>query len=59
MRSRPFNIFLKISALLIPFSMVYYWELHECNNRLFVKSLWKYVMAGFGIYAILAIVVWL
>jgi len=39
--------------------MVYYWELHEFNNRPFAKSLWKYVIAGFGIYAVLAIVIWL
>jgi len=59
MRNKPIRILLKISVLLIPFSMVYYWELHEFNNRPFAKSLWKYVIAGFGIYAVLAIVIWL
>ncbi len=59
MRNKPFDLLLKISALLIPFNVVYYWELHETKNRLFANSLWKYVMAGFILYGIAAILIWL
>lgn len=44
------NTLFKIIALIIPFYFVYYWPLHEKQNKNEIKILWKYIFIGFVIY---------
>ena len=55
MKQRSLDILLKFSALLMPFTMVYYPELHDTNRKEFGISLWKYIITGFCMYFIFAI----
>jgi len=50
---------LKVLAIIIPFYVVYYWRLSEQTQRKEIKTLWKYVIAGFLVYIILLIIIML
>jgi len=47
---------LKVLAIFIPFYVVFYWRLSEQTERKEIKTLWKYVYAGFALYIIALII---
>ncbi len=51
-----FNIFLQVSAFLLPFYFVFYPQLNEKIKEPFIKSLWWFTGAGFCFYIVLAII---
>ncbi len=53
MKKEHFKIILRLAALLVPVYFVFYPRLHENQDELFTKSLWKFTIAGFCFYAIL------
>lgn len=44
--------FFKILAIILPFYFVFYPLLHEKSGNPGIRKLWKYVLAGFLIYAV-------
>jgi hypothetical protein len=57
MQRKFFDGFLKIAALLIPVYVIFYAPLNDNPANPLIKSLWKYVIAGFIIYAVVIAVV--
>ena len=56
MKQKYFNLFLLISAFLMPVYMIFHPSLSENPTNPFEKSLWKFIIAGFCFYAILAVI---
>ncbi len=57
MKRKYFDIFLQLSAFLLPIYFVFYPALNDNPRNPFIKSLWKYTIAGFCFYGILALVI--
>ena len=57
MNKKYFNMFLMLSAFLMPVYMIYHPSLAETSDDPFVKSLWKFVIAGFCFYGVIAVMV--
>ena len=55
--SKSFKMFLRISALLLPVYFVFYPHLNDNQKDPFIKSLWIYTIAGFCLYGIVAVAV--
>ena len=53
MKKKYYNKFLQLSAFLLPVYFIFYPELIENPNDPFTKSLWRFIIAGFGFYGIL------
>jgi len=52
MNKKYFNKFLQVSAFLLPIYFVFYPHLNDNLNDQFIKSLWRFTIAGFCFYAI-------
>ena len=50
---KPYSLFLKITALLIPFYFIYYGPLHDQPKNPENRLLLKYVYFGFFMYVII------
>lgn len=57
MNGKYFKTFLQVSAFLLPVYFVFYPRLNENMDDPFIKSLWRYTIAGFCCYGILAVVI--
>ena len=57
MKRKYFNLLLLVSAFLMPVYMIFHPSLSENPSNPFEKSLWKFVIAGFCFYGILAIII--
>jgi hypothetical protein len=57
MKRKYFNVFMLVSAFLMPVYVVFYPPLTENSGDPFVKTLWKFVIAGFCFYGIIAVMV--
>lgn len=51
------SIVFKFLAVIIPFYVVYYSQLHDNQEKPEIKILWRYVFFGFLLYFLLAIIV--
>ena len=54
MKRKYFNLFLQVSAFLLPIYFIFYPRLNENPRDPFVKSLWKLTIAGFCFYGLIA-----
>ena len=58
MAKKYFNRFLQLSAFLLPIYFVFYPALNENLEDPFIKSLWKFTIAGFCFYGITAVAIY-
>ena len=54
MNKKYFNIFLLVSAFLMPVYLIFYPSLTNNPSDPFTKTLWKFVIAGFCFYGAIA-----
>lgn len=59
MNSKYFNTFLLVSAFLMPVYLIFYPPLTNNSADPFIKTLWKYVIAGFCFYGIIALMLFI
>ncbi|HKI79953.1 MAG TPA: hypothetical protein VKA26_15530 [Ignavibacteriaceae bacterium] len=57
MQNKYFNMFLRLSAFLLPVYFIFYPPLNDTPRDPFIKSLWWFTIAGFCFYGILALVI--
>ncbi|MCG6915612.1 hypothetical protein LJE86_17015 [bacterium BMS3Abin03] len=57
MKRKYFNLFLQASAFLMPVYLIFYSPLADSPDDPFIKSLWKFVIAGFCFYGVLAVII--
>ena len=57
MKKNYYHMFLKISAFFLPFFLIFYGSLHDNPNHPAVKSIRKFLLAGFCFYSILAVAI--
>ena len=57
MNKNYFNTFLLVSAFLLPFYFVFYPKLNDNLKDPFIKSLWRFTIAGFCFYGALVITI--
>ena len=57
MQRKYFNIFLQLSAFLLPVYFIFYPKLNDNPKDPFTKSLWRFTIAGFCFYGILAVAI--
>lgn len=50
MARKYFNIFLKLSAFLLPVYFIFYAQLNDNPDKPFIISLWKFIIVGFLFY---------
>jgi hypothetical protein len=59
MNSKYFNTFLLVSAFLMPVYLIFYPPLTNNSSNPFIKTLWKFIIAGFCFYGLAAVMVFI
>lgn len=59
MDNKYFNTFLLVSAFLMPVYLIFYPPLTNNSADPFIRTLWKFVIAGFCFYGILAVMLFI